>query len=136
MEENKLQQFDPSKLMDGIKDRIRGEFASLIPEDVWKQMVEKEVQYFFYQKQGEGYSSRRSSTQFERLCNRILEEECSKRFKEYLYQPEFQSTWDNSGNIIASEAVKKMIVENSGQVLANFFGNMMQNALDSSRQYM
>ena len=130
---DKVQKFDPSKLMDGVKDRIRAEFASLIPDDAWQEMVKKEVDYFFYRKEDEGYSSRRSSSQFERMCNTLLEKECKERFGEYLKSAEFSTVYNEKGSPIASQAVERFIVENSGKVLASFFGNMMQGALDNMK---
>lgn len=43
---NQLQKFDPSKLMDGVRDRIKATFVSLIPDDAWDSMVEKEIYIF------------------------------------------------------------------------------------------
>lgn len=43
---NEIEKFDPSKLMDGVKDRIKATFVSLIPDEVWEKMLEKEI-YFF-----------------------------------------------------------------------------------------
>lgn len=44
--ENQIEKFDPSKLMDGVKDRIKATFVSLIPDDAWNSMVEKELYVF------------------------------------------------------------------------------------------
>ena len=44
--ENQIEKFDPSKLMDGVRDRIRATFVSLIPDDAWNSMVEKELYVF------------------------------------------------------------------------------------------
>lgn len=44
--EKEIEKFDPSKLMDGVKDRIKATFVSLIPDEVWDQMLEKEIYIF------------------------------------------------------------------------------------------
>ena len=41
-----IEKFDPSKLMDGVKDRIKATFVSLIPDEAWNQMLEKEIYIF------------------------------------------------------------------------------------------
>lgn len=47
MEENQqIEKFDPSKLMDGVKDRIKATFVSLIPDEQWEQMVYAESKSF------------------------------------------------------------------------------------------
>jgi hypothetical protein len=47
MAETQVEKFDPSKLMDGVKDRIKATFVSLIPDDQWEIMVKKEMDSFF-----------------------------------------------------------------------------------------
>lgn len=42
-----IEKFDPSKLMQGVKDRIKATFVSLIPDEQWDQMVKKEIDAFF-----------------------------------------------------------------------------------------
>ena len=44
--ENNIERFDPSKLMDGVKDRIKATFVSLIPDEAWDSMLEKEIYIF------------------------------------------------------------------------------------------
>ena len=41
-----IEKFDPSRLMEGVKERIKSTFVSLIPEDAWAKMVEKEIYVF------------------------------------------------------------------------------------------
>lgn len=41
-----VEKFDPSRLMEGVKDRIKSTFVSLIPDEMWNQMVEKEIYIF------------------------------------------------------------------------------------------
>lgn len=43
---NQIEKFDPSRLMDGVRDRIKATFVSLIPDDAWDEMVEKELYIF------------------------------------------------------------------------------------------
>ena len=44
--DSQVEKFDPSKLMDGVKNRIKATFVSLIPDDAWDSMVEKELYIF------------------------------------------------------------------------------------------
>lgn len=43
---NEVEKFDPAKMMEGVKDRIKATFVSLIPDDMWEQMVEREIYVF------------------------------------------------------------------------------------------
>ena len=44
---NEVEKFDPSKLMQGVKDRIKSTFVSLIPDAEWEGLVKKEIDNFF-----------------------------------------------------------------------------------------
>jgi hypothetical protein len=47
MSDNEVSKFDPSKLMDGVRERIKATFVGLIPDEEWEILVKKEVDAFF-----------------------------------------------------------------------------------------
>ena len=121
---NEVQKFDPSTLMQGVKDRIKSEFVSLIPDDQWSQMIQKESDDFFRQKET-GYSSNRQyASDFGILVRDELRKEAQKRLAEYLSSPEFNTMYGEHGQPVAAQKVKELIVENSGLILQNMFGGM------------
>jgi len=124
---SEVEKFDPSKLMDGVRDRIKATFVSLIPDEAWNEMVEVEVKKFFDESE-EWDNSRRRTSNFKELVRSVLHEECRRRLVEYLNSTEFDNHWIN-GQPTVSEAVEKIIVKNSGEILSTMFGNMFQHAL-------
>lgn len=132
---NEVQKFDPSLLMEGVKARIRAEFASLIPDEAWTQMVEKEVQSYFHDKFENNYRNERTS-KFEDLIRNLLTEETKKRFAVYISSAEFERVWGKDGLPACSEAVKKMIVDNSGEILISFFGGMFEGMLSNFKMQL
>ena len=44
--ENQVEKFDPSRLMEGVKDRVKATFVSLIPDTEWEEMIKKEINTF------------------------------------------------------------------------------------------
>lgn len=50
-EDKSVEKFDPSQLMQGVKDRIKATFVSLVPDDQWEKMVEREIKAFFEEPQ-------------------------------------------------------------------------------------
>lgn len=133
--ENNVEKFDPSKLMDGVKDRIKATFVSLIPDDQWEVMVKKEVQDFFFTAKSTSYSSS-SRTDFSQLVESLLKEECKKRFIEYLASPEFNIIYEEHGAKMQSETINKVIIENSGQIMVSVFAGMFGQMLSQFRQNM
>jgi hypothetical protein len=129
---SEIQKFDPSTLMQGVKDRIKATFISLIPDDQWDQMVQKEIDLFFQPKERRNSIERISD--FSDLVQKELLEECKKRLITYLASEEFNAVWKNNGQSATSEAVKKMIVENSGEIMMSAFGGMFTHMLHNFRQ--
>ncbi len=125
MAEEKVEKFDPSKLMDGVKDRIKATFVSLIPDDQWQIMIEKEVDHFFkYQRDSNVGYSRFQPTEFSALCQTLILEECKKQIAAYLDGPEFKTVWNNNGLATVAPAVEKIIIENAGEVLVTMIGGV------------
>lgn len=129
--ENQVQKFDPSTLMQGVKDRIKSEFVSLIPDEQWQQMIKTEVDKFFKETE-KGYSNIQYASEFGILVRNLLTEEAKKRMAEYFSTADFTSKWQN-GQQAASKEIERMFVENSGAILANMFGGMFQMQLDNFR---
>jgi len=121
--ENEVQKFDPSTLMQGVKDRIKATFVSLIPDEQWEQMVKKEVDDFFNTKDRE-YNNRNRYSDFQAIVRTELEAEARKRLLDYISSPDFNTVWQGSGLPVATEFVKNMVVENSGAILSNFYAGM------------
>ena len=127
--EKEVQKFDPSTLMQGVKDRIKSEFVALIPDEQWKQMIEKEANDFFKEKEL-GYSNSRTyASDFGILVRDELKKEAQKRLADYLQSPEFNTMYGAHGVPIAAQKVKELIIENSGLLLQNMFGGMFSMML-------
>lgn len=115
-----VQKFNPSDLMDSVREKIKATFVSLIPEDAWTAMIEKVKNDFFTSKTE---YNRTIPSEFETLVKSLLGKEIEARMKEYFESPEWKETWDKNGKMVAAEAIRKIVVENSGEIL---MATMMQ----------
>lgn len=157
--EKQIEKFDPSKLMEGVKDRIKATFVSLIPDDAWEKMVEKEIYIFtegrikierkYIDGQYQDTEVREPYKQagFVGLDNlrdedisplqKMIREELRERFKqnlvEFLQSEEYQGYWGQYGRPLVGDAVKKVLTENADTIFVNFMGSMMQMAIESMR---
>jgi CRISPR/Cas system-associated endoribonuclease Cas2 len=127
-----VESFDPSTLMQGVKDRIKATFVSLIPDDRWDEMVKNEVDFFFKIKD-RGYEQNQYSD-FQATVNSELVKECKNRLVKYLSSPEFSTIWNTNGMPYTSKAVEDMIIKNSGEIMAQMFNGMFTNVLQNFRQ--
>lgn len=122
--ENNIQKFDANQAMENVREKIKDTFVSLIPDQQWKEMVEKEVNSYFKETE-ERYDTRNYSSRFTKDVHSCLKEEVEKRTKEYL-QTEFSNTWWDNGVPKCNEKVKEIIINNSGEILAQMIGGYMQ----------
>lgn len=125
---NEIEKFDPSKLMDGVKDRIKATFASLIPDEQWQQLVKTQYDAFF-DRPWDGYNKKETPSNFDKLCKQILEEVAKEKIKELLTQYA-SDNWSNNG-LIASEALKELLTENADKIFINVISSMMQSVIYS-----
>lgn len=126
-EEKAVAPYDPDKLMDSVKARIRSEFASLIPDDAWKALVKKSVDGFFERKRG--YHGEEAS-EFDRLVSNLVHEEVRNRMAKYFQTPEWTVNWDSEqGKKMMSEAVEKIIKDNVGEIVARTLGSAIQSVV-------
>ncbi len=129
-------QYDPSRLMDSVRDRIKAEFVGLIPEDAWKEMVKAEVDKFFEMQHDNGYGNRTAlPSAFRRVVWEELGTATKAKMKEFLASEEWTGKWDpqGNGNLLASEAVRKLVAEKSGEILANVLGGAIQGVIQNMR---
>lgn len=123
---NEVEKFDPSKLMEGIKDRIKATFASMIPDDQWDAMIKKVVDDYFNSR-SENWHEKRRTSNFEDLAYNLLQEETKSRIAAFLKTDGFVTdTWKSFGPPVITEKVKKMFIENSGEIFMNVLGGTFQ----------
>lgn len=124
-----IEKFDPSKLMDGVRDRIKATFISLIPDAQWEQLVKAETEkYFAIQENYRG--SYEKTSLFADEVVKLLKDEVKVRVKDYLEKEWSTTYWDNKGVKDLNENLKKMLIEKSGEVLLGTLGGMMQNTIN------
>jgi hypothetical protein len=128
-----LQRFDPSALMDGVRQRIKATFVSLIPDEHWEQLCQKEVDSFFREKDRYDHNDRTYHSEFQGVCKEVLTEICKEKIK--LFLTEYDATvWTNDG-MQASEKLKEMIIKMAPEIFAATFANMFQNAVSQMKRY-
>lgn len=124
-----VQKFDPSLLMQGVRDRVKATFVSLIPEDHWQNLCEKEVKAFFEVKsQNSSYSN---FSDFSKICQEVLKEISELKVREFLLQYH-SDNWEN-GNVKLNDKFRELLINNANEVLMSAFGNMFQSVIYNMR---
>jgi len=128
MEENTaVEKFDLATLMNGVRERIRATFVSLIPDNAWEQMVKKEMTDFMAVKERNYRRDRYSD--FSQVVFEVMEERAIKTVNKIM--EEYASwNWDEHGRQIVSEKIQEMILTHAGQILLNVVGSMIQGNIN------
>lgn len=159
MENTSVEKFDPSKLMDGVRDRIKATFVSLIPDAQWEQMCDAEMKKFFEPIPVTGWNNKIESykpSQFSVIVMELMNTQCREYIKSILAKPEYsmESIWTSSSSsssggkqITLSEHLDSMIKEKMPEMLQGmvttvmsnafyqFFSNIQQQVQNPTRQY-
>ena len=126
--ENAVEKFDPSKLMDGVKDRIKSTFVSLIPDGQWEQMVKNEIDDFINKRKKSSWSQETES-KFSILVHEtiamILKDKIKKQLEEFI---------GNRYDEKITPALDKLIKENAESLISGMMGNMLRNAISLMNQ--
>ena len=118
-----ITKYDPSKLMDAVRDRIKAEFVGLIPDTTWHDMVKAEVDGFFRERAG--YATP-SLSPFREIVYSELKHEVVQRLKAYFGTLEWLDRWDSEGKPLLSEGIEAMLISLIPQVQKAIFGEIAQ----------
>ena len=79
---SEVQKFDPAQLMQGVRERVKATFVSLIPDEQWEQMIKKECDDFFTR--NSRYSDYNAASPFSILCREELANYASHTEKSWI----------------------------------------------------
>jgi uncharacterized membrane-anchored protein YjiN (DUF445 family) len=127
---NQVEKFDPSTLMQGVKDRIKATFVSLIPDDKWEEMVQQEITRYFQSIPNSRY--RDNMSEFSWTVYEAINEHVKQLIKETLANPEFQVNWNN-GNATVSEVIQEQIVKRAPEIFMQSIQSMIGSAIQNMR---
>lgn len=123
---SEIEKFDPSTLMEGVRNRVKATFVSLIPDDQWELMIKKEVDDFFKTKD-QYRSSREYVSDFSHLCQSVLKEYFEEKIREHIKQYESR-LWENNA-IKPNEMLIELIKTHSHEIFTSIFARMVQSAV-------
>lgn len=128
-----IEKFNPATLMDGVRDRIKATFVSLIPEEQWEKLVQSEVDRFFNTNK-DVYNNRSDRyTDFQLIVRQELEKATRERLTELLRSPEYLSTYSPDTGVQTSEFIAKFLTDNAQKVFANMLTQTFQLCLQSAQ---
>jgi len=126
-----IQKFDPATLMQGVKDRIKATFVSLIPDEQWEVMVKSEIDRFFKVKRD--YNSSDNTSDFSQVVNSVLRKEAEDKIQEILKSPDFQINW-NGNEYTLPEYIRGEVVKHAHEIFASAISGAISNAIQTMRR--
>ena len=132
---DEIQKINSDTILKSVKDKIKEAFVNLIPDEQWDLLVKKEIDSYFEVKYVDDYNTRKTVSDFKTDVYKILREEVEKRAKEYLVD-NFQPVWNINGVNKCNALIEEMIIHNSGKILTDMIGGVLQNALSSAGYQM
>lgn len=112
-----------------VSDRIKSTFVSLIPEDQWKALVDKEIGVFFAPKDSNGYGRERKTSPFQDIVAQELEARFRADVLTAISEGGYLSTYYVNNGLVPSDAVKLLTEKLAPVIVQNMFGGFVQNAV-------
>lgn len=104
-----------------VREKVKRDFAGMIPEEAWDALVQEAVQGFVKQ-------------DLQAVVKAELTEEVKKRLQDYFHRPEWQDQWDpTSGEPRASTAVRQTVRENLPLIIETVMGRAFQSFMNDVR---
>jgi len=125
---NEIEKFDPSTLMEGVRNRIKATFVSLIPDTQWEQMVNVEIEKFFKIENDWSSSRDNSKSPFIKIVREELDNLARAKCKEML-EKYTCTVWENNEPAM-SDALKKLMEENAQAIFIGMFRSMFQGVVN------
>lgn len=121
-----LQKFDPATLMQGVRDRIKSTFVSLIPDEQWESMIKKEIQEFF-EPTKDRYNNYQQMSSFSKVCNEVLADITKGQISDILKK--YESTIWNNNELVMSDTLKDLLLKNASEIFTAMIGNRIQTII-------
>lgn len=127
-----IEKFDPSQLMQGVRDRIKATFISLIPDDKWEELVQKEIDAFFAETKNNGYYRQNDKlpSPFSAVCNEVFQKRVADTFNECIQSSDW-SRWSGLSRGEMSLKIEEFLKANSNEIMQGFFQKTLGQALAS-----
>lgn len=132
---SEIQKFDPSLLMAGVRDRIKATFVSLIPDDQWERLCQKEMHEFF-EPSKDRWGNREKMSSFSEVCNEVLRGMAKEKVIDFMNDFS-QPMWDSVTNKAKpNELFKEFLLKHASEIFVATFGSMFAECVrNMPRQY-
>jgi len=131
-----IKPFDADQFNERIKDKIKAEFVNLLPDEAFTQMVKDTLNRFQHATSSKPYRHAQGVTrpsEFDGIVLEVFTDWIKNQMKLLLDFEEWQSRWGANSKIHASEALQKLLIDNSGEIIAGVLGTAMQLTMTDLR---
>lgn len=125
-------------VQDNIKDRIKAEFANLIPDEMWAAMVKSVVLDFTTDPPKDRHSHGHTAAGVSPMKAMIRDEivTIAKAHLKSEIDKIGHLTWDGMGERMASEAIRKLIADNFQEILQSVQSGFVEMAVQQAVQHI
>lgn len=120
-----LAKFDPNKLAEQLKDKIRFDLVNFLPDEVWQQMLSREIQAFLD-------VSDKAPHNLRTVVREVLAQNAKAKILEVLNDPEWNNHYVNN-KLVVGEAVLDLMKNNMNEIFASMLSEVMTRVMNNIR---
>lgn len=129
-EENKPVVFDPNKVMENIRTKVKEQLMALIPDDQMDEFIKAEYEKFFMDKTKTEYNRTITTpSEFSKICEEEMKVMMRQKIQEYFQSPKFSMMYDQSN-------MDKELEKTLTAMAPKMMGQMMMSLAASTVQSM
>jgi hypothetical protein len=130
MTSKEIEKYDPDKIMEGVRARIKATFVELIPDAHWEKMIQGEIDEFFTKKE-QRHTYRTVHSDFGAVVKEELTNYARGKMKSFLL--EYETHVSTVGKVVVNEEIRNMIIDRTPEIFTNLISGAINAAINNLR---
>lgn len=129
--------FDSAALAEQLRDKIRADLAELMPPEMWKSLLQSEIDKFLKPGGTVGYgrSEQKLPSPFAKIVLQVLETETRERVKQLLQSDDWCGHFDGFEHKV-SKKVAELVTEHSSDILSAILRDAVQQVVSGMQHQL
>ena len=110
----------PAEINKRVREKIQQSIIELVPEEHWDRIIEREIKDF-------------ENNRLKNLIREHLELAYKNVISTELHKPEWIEVFNTNGELMASEALKEILIQSAPQFFSVIIGSLVQGMTQNLR---
>lgn len=126
----------PANISDLVRDRIKSEFSSLVPEEYWRSLVDDVLKSLVTpQRRSNGIGGTRVTSDLQEIVRESLVDQFKTLVNAELNDPKYKDVYNGYRGCVASEVIQDLVADHGQALFQGLIAQMVSQCVSyMSRQ--